>query len=72
MFSKVLRPKISDGCRSENAQYRRGSSILSDFIELSLCGPCYKEILLHRIIKYFVFRAGIYTQPHTHTHTHTL
>ena len=70
MFFKVLRSRISDGCRSENAQYRRGSLILSDFRELSLCGPCYKEILLHRIMKYFVFRAGyIYSTTHTHAHT---
>ncbi len=31
---------IYDGCSSENARYRWGFWILSDFWELSLCGPC--------------------------------
>ena len=31
---------ISDICRSENAQYRWGFCILSDFRQLSFCGPC--------------------------------
>ena len=30
---------ISDNCRSKNARYRWGIQILSDFSELSFCGP---------------------------------